>query len=179
MVRAQGGDLDAFGELYAAYRDRVFCLARKYLPAHAEDITQDVFVKAMTKLDSWHDQGKEPLAWLNTITINMCLTKAKSAHERRSRPISFDDHLEVPRPDPAPGPEQQAVAALTRGELLDAMAALTVDHRTVLVLRFFEEMPVREIANLLGIPLTAAKMRLVRARAVLAKVLAGRGLGDA
>jgi RNA polymerase sigma factor (sigma-70 family) len=179
MLRAQGGDIDAFAELYARYRDPVFRLARKYLPDHAEDITQDVFVKALAKLDSWHDQGKDPLAWLYTITVNLCRSKARSAHETRSRPVSFADHLDIAGSDRSPGPEQLAIDDLARREVLIALAELTYEQREVIVLAQFEDLRGREVAQRLGIGESAVKSRLYRARQTLAALLAERRPADA
>jgi RNA polymerase sigma-70 factor (ECF subfamily) len=179
MARAQGGDLDAFGELYARYRDPVFRLARKMLPDHAEDITQDVFVRALAKLHSWSDQGKDPLAWLNTITVNLCRTKARSAHMTRSRPVTFDDGLDLSWPDRSPGPEELVVDDLTRREVLAVLAELTVEQREVIVLFQLKGMRGWEVAKQLGLNEGAVKSRLYRARRVLAVLLAERRLADA
>lgn len=174
MARAQAGDLDAFGQLYARCQPRVLALARKYLPDHADDVTQDVFVKALANLGDWRDQGKDPLAWLFTITVNTCRSKARSAHEQRSRPMSFDDQHDLAEPDRSPGPEQLVLDDLTRREVLTALAALTKRQREVIVMAHFKEMRGREIAEALGVNEGAVKARLLKARRALAAALADR-----
>ena len=175
MRRAQAGDVDAFGELYALYRDPVFRLAYKYRPGEAADITQDVFVRAMGALKNWQDQGKDPLAWFYRITRNLCSDRAGAWHARMVSPISNDllNQWDIAA-DSRHGPERLAIEDLVREEVLAALLGLSPDQRTALVLHYLKQLSIAEVAAAMGRQESAVKSVLVRGRSTLARALADR-----
>jgi RNA polymerase sigma-70 factor (ECF subfamily) len=167
MHRAQAGDIDAFGELYAEYHAHILAMALKRFPDEAEDIAQDTFVRALRYLHHWRDQGISPRGWLSTIAANICIDRARLA-ARRPAPSFFE--LELQELEEAVGPDERtpelaAVRGEVRRDLRELLGVLSDDQRLAVSLRYLEDLPVREIARRMGRPDTSVKMLLVRGRA--------------
>lgn len=179
MTRAQNGHVDAFAQLYTLYRPQVLAYATSRHPGLGEDITQDVFVRALGALHTWQDQGKSPGGWLRTITINLCRDRAKSSHYQRSAPFDPGDYVittveaDQKRTDPA----LLTVEHLVYDEVLTALQELTADQREALILFHLRELSLRETAERMGRGENAVKALLGRARRALAAHL--RALADA
>jgi RNA polymerase sigma-70 factor (ECF subfamily) len=160
MIRAQAGDADAFGELYAAYVGEVRRYAETRHPGHGDDIAQDVFVRALGALHSWRDQGKTPGAWLRTITANLCRDRARSAHYLRSTVVDFTENTDFRtlRDTHREGDPEGAVLDRARDTaLLTALWALTADQRECLLNRYVRELTVEETAESMGVTVGAVK----------------------
>jgi RNA polymerase sigma-70 factor (ECF subfamily) len=149
-VRAETVDLAGFldGHLTAAYR-----LARAIVAddADAEDLVQEASLIAWRKHRSLRDPGRLE-AWFDRIVINLCRDRLRRRHtartvERSTWPV--DDHVAVPGED-------------TRDDLdLDAaLDALDVEHRIVVLLRYWQDRTVDDIAARLDIPPGTVKSRL-------------------
>lgn len=160
------------GELYAAHGDRVFNTCRQILgcSAEAEDVTQEVFLKAFAQIRSFRGASRLG-SWLLRIAANEAINQTRARARR---------HLELLEEDADPGdpqqtqPWEQLAAAETRACLDEALQALPVDQRAVLVLREFEQLSYEEIAEALDLPLGTVTSRLVRGRARLAELLGRR-----
>ena len=166
MTRAQAGDIDAFAELYAIYRPVVLSVARKRLPEQAEDIVQDVFVKALGNLGRYRDQGRDVGAWLTTLTVNLCHTWAGCADTRLTRTYAY-----VPERSFGPDPAEQIVDGLVHREVLAAMDTLTDDQRLAVTLFYLHDLSVRDVMRAMGCSKSATAGLLFRARKTLARVL--------
>lgn len=153
--------------LDAAYRLAVW-LVRD--PVAAEDITQDAMVKALTYFSSF--RGGDGRAW----TLGIVRRAAYDHLGRRSRraEISLDDEPDegTALVDPGADPERALHQAQERRGLEDALAALPVDLRACLVLKEFEELSYRQIAEVTGVPIGTVMSRLWRARRLLAREVA-------
>ncbi len=147
LVRAaKAGDATAFGELYERYRDQIyrFCLARTGTTHDAEDLTADVFVKALQSIDRYQDRGLPFAAFLYRIARNAAIDRSRT----RKQPISVDGLLVEPAS--AQNVELEAAFAIERSILLAALAKLKSQHRDVIVLRFIEGYAALEVAQMLG-----------------------------
>ncbi|MEO8755165.1 MAG: sigma-70 family RNA polymerase sigma factor, partial [Casimicrobiaceae bacterium] len=170
-----------FEDLVLPHLDAAYNLARWLArDAHdAEDVVQDACVRALKYVGSVH--GDDARAWLLTIVRHAFYDWC-----RRNRPaeIARDDGSAV---DAAVdlvglGPEQTALRNAQAQSLTDAVAALPLPYREVLVLRELEEMSYKDIARVLEIPIGTVMSRLARARALLSRspllhAIAGRGTG--
>jgi RNA polymerase sigma-70 factor (ECF subfamily) len=157
---ARGGDLQAFEALVRRYQRRVYALAYQHLrdPDEAQDLAQEVFVRLYRNLDRF-DPERPVEPWFWRLAANM------AASYRRRR---------VARP--AELPDDAAAAARVDVLPLDqALADLNEDLRLPLLLHYYADQPLDEIAVALGLSLSAVKSRLHRARAVLRRVLAEDG----
>jgi RNA polymerase sigma-70 factor (ECF subfamily) len=168
-----------------AYQDMVFSTAARLTgnDAQAEDIAQDVFLKAYENFDHLRSS---PTAggWLKTVATRLTLNHL-SRYRRRWRFFSElrrddsdeDSELEFETPDPTPDSIVADIDAEQRHTIIEqALRELPEHHRVPLVLYHFEEMPYLDIAKQLRVSLPKVKTDIQRARAALAKILARRGL---
>lgn len=146
VLAAKTGDASAFGELYERYRDAIyrFCLARTGTAHDAEDLTSDVFVKAMKSLDRYQDRGLPFAAFLYRIARNAAIDRSRTLKQ----PLSFDGLLV--EPSSKQDVEHEATLAADRSILLAALAKLKPEHREVIALRFIEGYAALEVGQMLG-----------------------------
>ena len=170
VVRAQSGDRAAFAALVRAHQDEVFTLARRLVgdPHMAADIAQETLVRAWRALPSFRGDSKLS-TWLHRITVNTAWTHRDRA--RRNAALALEDVREQPS---IPGPDDPEVAGELlelRGRLRTALDRLPEGQRQVVVMKDVYGWSHQEIADSMGISVTAAKVRLHRARARLARDL--------
>jgi RNA polymerase sigma-70 factor, ECF subfamily len=146
VVAAKAGDATAFGELYERYRDAIyrFCLARTGSAHDAEDLTADVFVKALQSIDRYQDRGLPFAAFLYRIARNAAIDRSRTVKQ----PLSVDGLLVEPASKQ--NVEAEATLQVERSILLAALARLKPEHRDVIVMRFIEGYAALEVAQLLG-----------------------------
>ncbi|MFC1714733.1 sigma-70 family RNA polymerase sigma factor [Candidatus Poribacteria bacterium] len=158
------GDSATFGLLVDKYKAGIFALAYSRLRNFhdAEDVTQEVFVKAYQKLRSLKRWDRF-LAWLCAITTNLCKDWVRTQSRRPDREFVEDQDPEIL--------EIPSVNAyrdnLTRGLIQDALDSLPETYRQVLTLHYFGGMNTGEIAEFVGTSPTAVRQRLTRARSQL------------
>jgi RNA polymerase sigma-70 factor (ECF subfamily) len=170
-----------------AYQDMVFSTATRLVgnDAQAEDISQEVFVRAYTHFDEL--RGSVTCGgWLKTVATNLALNHLQRCRRRwrlfseigpargESEDNEPEQDLEVPTPDPLPAlldTEQQ------RALIETALQQLPVDQRTALVLYHFEDFSYQEIAARLAVSLAKVKTDIRRARMALLPLLEASGLG--
>jgi RNA polymerase sigma-70 factor, ECF subfamily len=168
VERTLAGDLAAFEELVELYRLDVFRVAARIVgPDEADDVTQDAFLRAFHKLDTF--RGESFRAWLLRITHNRALNVVA---RRKPEPVDPADHDRQEeeasrRQDPARSLEDSERRARLAGKLEQLRPA----HRSVLVLRDLEGFSYEEIAEITDSPLGSVKGRLHRAREELIDIL--------
>jgi len=167
-----GGDRDAYGELVGRYQEVAFRAA--YLITRdagaAEEAAQDGFVRAHQSLRSF--RVEEPFRpWLLRIVTNLALNQVRG----RSRRLRLAERLGFARANEVEPPADVAVFASERQRLLwQAIRELPEDDRVVLYLRYFLDLPEREIAQVIGKAPGTVKSRLHRAGARLRRVIEER-----
>jgi RNA polymerase sigma-70 factor, ECF subfamily len=166
LARAQRGDRAAAHCFVVTYQGRVFGLVARLLYAHphlVDDVTQDVFLKALRALPRFEHDGPARLStWLLTIATRHVLDLLK--HLRRPLPVP-------PSTEPATSVDVVVEQRQRHRHISQALAELPDDQRVVLVLRAYHELDVREVAELLGVEEGTVKSRLSRARAALRALL--------
>ena len=157
VERARQGDLDAFDALALAAIGRLDGAARLILrdPDQARDAVQEAFTKAWRDLRSLRDPDQFD-AWLHRLLVHACYDELR---RRRSRPIE----VEITPIHDVDVPDSQAAMA-DRDVLERALRRLDPDLRTIVVLFYYLDLPMPEVAQALGVPLGTAKSRLHRAR---------------
>jgi RNA polymerase sigma factor (sigma-70 family) len=160
MDKWKHGDVNAFETLFWQYEKLVFRTA--YLITGnreaAEDILQDVFT-SVWRFRQTYDPNKGKLTtWLHRITVNECSRKKS---RKTSAVISLEQKgIDLPEMKHQFQPEETSITKEEYDRLLRAMEALDTKHRSVLVLRYFNDLSYREIAKALEIPLGTVKSRL-------------------
>ena len=164
IARAREGDHAAFGELVERYQGAVYGLAYRMLGRRdeAEDAAQEVFYKLYRQL-ARYDPERLFSTWTLAIATNHCIDQLR---RRRLRLVPLEETASAAR-DVAPGPEALAIGRDGDERLVRLLGELPERYRTVLVLRYWHDLAVGEIATTLGIPEGTVKTQLHRARRAL------------
>jgi len=159
----QSGDISAFEVLFHQYEKLVFRTA--YLMTgnreEAEDVLQEVFVSVWKSRHTFNPTRGKITTWLHRITVNQCARK-----HRKKQPVFLS--LEERSPDfpdmkRQEQPEEVLVTKQEYERLIKAMNSLDSKHRSVLVLRYFNDLSYGEIAQVVGVPLGTVKSRINQA----------------
>jgi RNA polymerase sigma-70 factor (ECF subfamily) len=165
LVRAaRRGDAGAVDELFRRHWPAVHRAAYLVVgdAATAEDVAQEAFVRAVGALDRF--DRRRPLApWLHRIAVNRAIDHARARAHRREAP-------ELAEPHAAAHPEAPGVSH----DLAAALAALSAEHRAVVVLRYLLDYTPGEIATMLELPRGTVNSRLRRGLDALERELGGR-----
>ena len=166
---AAAGDRRAFERLYRGNVARVYSVCARMVNdrARAEELTQDVFVRAWSKLHLFRGESSFS-TWLHRMAVNVVLNARKSDGRRRSKFDETDEDLGL---DSLPAKSSSMIGA---GEMLDieaAIAKLPPGARNVFVLHDVEGFKHEEIAEQLGVTTGATKAQLHRARLLLRQSL--------
>lgn len=179
VERAQAGDLDSFRVLFERHQRRIYgaVLGIVRSSADAEDVTQDAFVRAYRALGSLR-HGQAFLPWLYRIAVNLARNHLRDRRaglwESLDAGVSWDEeNLERQIADPGPDPAELVEAREAAAVVRDAIDQLPAIHREVIVLHHLQEVPVEEIAQILGCSSGTVKSRLARAREALKRKLRG------
>lgn len=170
IARAQEGDKAAFAALVRAHQDEVYTLARRLVgdPHLAADVSQEALVRAWRALPRFRGEAKFS-TWLHRITVNTAWTHKDRV--RRASALPLDDYYDLPALPSPYDPETAGELVELRGRLRDALDRLPEGQRQVVVMKDVHGWSHQEIAAAMDITVTAAKVRLHRARATLAKDL--------
>ncbi len=164
VALAAGGDRRAFERIYREHVGRVFSLCARMTGdrGHAEELTQDVFVRAWDKLSLFRGESAFS-TWLHRLAVNVVLNDRKVGARERDR--MSDDEIEGMAP-------RRAHSTVTeRMDLEAAMAILPPGARRIFVLHDVEGYKHEEIATMLGITAGGSKAQLHRARMLLREAL--------
>ncbi len=171
---AQGGDLEAFNQLVEQYERLVFAVALRLLRdyQHAEDVTQDAFLRAYSSLSQY--SGGSFRAWLTRIATNRCYDLLRASQRRPAQSLDGQSIEEEPRwsVEPRPDdPEQLAMRTALARRLDRALDLLPEEQRLMVFLYDVHGYDYEEIAQIAGISLGTVKSRLSRARSRLRDLL--------
>jgi RNA polymerase sigma-70 factor (ECF subfamily) len=170
------GDREAFRVLVDRESRTVIGVCRRVLgdPVEAEDAAQDAFTKAYQALATYRGDGPFG-AWVRRIALRVAI--ARLASHRRTSPL--DDELIDPRAarfGSRDDPETLVLGLEYRADVLDAIAALPAPQREVVLLRFFDDLTLQDIARITDNPLGTVKSRLSRGVTTLRDQLTARSV---
>ncbi len=165
IKRAAGGDFEAFGELYSIYLDRIYRYVFYQImdKMTAEDVTEEVFLKAWKAIGSCRDKEETFSSWLYRIAHNQVIDNLRS--QRKHLSIDMESLAEVG------GPELEAEEKLERQELLGTISDLPQNQKQVIILKFIEGLDNREIGRIMGKSQGAIRVLQMRALATLRQKL--------
>jgi RNA polymerase sigma-70 factor, ECF subfamily len=166
VSRAQGGDVAAFETLYRQNSRRVYglCLRISGDPHVAEELAQDVFVKAWQRLSTFRGESAFS-SWLHPMAVNVALSERRSHKRRLSRVTTTEDPTVFEK-----APERPAEPG-TGFDLDKALAGLPKGARSIFVLHDVEGYKHEEIAAMTGVATGTSKAQLHRARRLLREAL--------
>lgn len=156
-----------FEELYERYADKVYrkCLTLVKDPAQAEDFTHDIFLKLIVKLGSFKEEARFS-TWLYSITYNYCMDQLRVNRKRGE--TSLEEELEL-------ADEDVDVSVLIEDRDADARRLhraidhLSTEERSILMMKYLDDLSIKDIASVFKITESAVKMRLLRSRENLRK----------
>lgn len=157
VIRAQGGDRAAFAELAVSVGDRLHAVAYRMLrdASLAEDATQQTLLKAWQELPKLRDPDRFN-AWCHRLLVNVCHA------EWRKRKRALGDPL-TPMPAAEPRAPDDITPVADRDLLERGFARLSMDHRIVVVLHYYGDLPIADIASMLSVREGTVKSRLYHA----------------
>lgn len=158
--RAAGGDHEAFERLYRAHVGRIHALARRMVGEDlADDLTQEVFIRAWEKLSSFRGESKFG-TWLHRLAVNHLLSRRETERKREARTVAGEGAW-----GSVAAPVKRSSAAAL--DLEEALTRLPAGAREVFVLYDVEGYGHEDIAGLVGISVGTSKSQLHRARMLL------------
>jgi RNA polymerase sigma-70 factor (ECF subfamily) len=162
VARARQGSSDAFERLVEAYQHEVFGLAMRLVADRelAADISQEAFIRAWRALPNFRGEAAFS-TWLHRITVNVAWTLKKRKTRHSAQPL--EESPEIADHRVATDPEHAGENIELRATLSKALNDLNPAQRSVVVLKDIYGWSHSEVAEALGITVTAAKVRLHRA----------------
>ncbi|MBM7649513.1 RNA polymerase sigma-70 factor (ECF subfamily) [Bacillus ectoiniformans] len=170
------GDQNAFGEIVELYKEKVYqiCFRMLWNRHEAEDAAQETFIKAFINIHTYNPD-KKFTTWLYRIATNLCIDKIRKAKPdyhldaevagtdglNMYSQISSDDKL----------PEEEVESMELQETIQSAILKLPEKYRSVIVLKYIEELPLQDISEILDLPLGTVKTRVHRGREALRKYL--------
>lgn len=168
IKKAAAGDRAAFEQIYGEYRDEIAAFVTKCCGSaiYAEDITHETFLKALERLPELRDTGAFR-GWLYSIAYRLCLDSFTD--ESRRRDISSGEELDALLEraglnEPIDLPQETAESAETREQVRRQIDRLRPDCRRAVILYYYDDLPLEEVAEKLGVTEPAARQKLYRAR---------------
>ena len=167
-------------QVFREHAPRIYHIARRMLgnDADAEDVTQDVLLQVIRKLDTFRGDA-QLTTWLHRVTVNAALAyrQKRANRQKRETTETGDEALEIaPAGSPVKrwnvGPDEPVLAAEQAEVIEKAIEELPGPFRDVYVLADVEGLPNQDIADMLGLSVPAVKSRLHRARMRMRDALA-------
>jgi RNA polymerase sigma-70 factor (ECF subfamily) len=156
VVRAQRGDEQAFASLAVAVGDRLHALSHRILRDVdlAEDATQQALLAIWRDLPQLRDPARFD-AWSYRLLVRACYAEGRKTRQ-------WAPNLRVLPVDEPGGPDAMS-SVVDRDQLERGFRRLSIDHRVVVVLHHYLDLPLEEVADTLGIPLGTVRSRLLHA----------------
>ena len=167
VERASSGDIEAFGNLYTIYVEQIYRYVFYQVKDKmtAEDITEEVFIKAWRAIDSCKGRGETFSSWLYRIAHNYTIDVLRSRQKRLARETEVTADVSYSK--------QEAEVRLKRQELLEAVARLPQNQKQVIILKFIEGLDNQEIGQVMNKNQGAIRVLQMRALATLRQRLGG------
>lgn len=167
------GDAKALEQLFTRNQTRVFRYLARIVrnEAQAEELVNEVFLGVWQSAARYEGRS-EPATWLISIAHN----KAVSALRKKREVSSIDEDAANAIEDGADTPEVSTQKLDKAAQMRAAMQSLSVEHREILDLVYYQEQSVSEVAEILGIPEATVKTRMFYARKKLSELLKARGI---
>src|ERR1051325_2371362 len=166
VERALTGDAEAFGEIVQRWERRIFALAFGMLGREedARDATQETFLAAFRNLRGFRGEAKVS-SWLHRIAVNQCITRQRRAAVRTASGLDVEAEKDAAKfaAPLAASPARVAEGHEQTAAVRRAVNSLPAELRQVVVMKEFEELTFREIADALDVPLSTVKSRLYTA----------------
>ncbi len=179
VSRAIEGELSAFEKLVARYQNKIIGYSARMLgdQDEAEDVAQEVFIKAYRSLDSFRGDAQFS-TWIYRIATNLCIDRIRARKRRPQQAYSLDEPMDKDEDkggreiaDSSAEPTREVEREELRRRVREVMSEMPEKMRTILVMCDMQGMAYDEIAKVLDCPIGTVKSRLFHARADLGRRL--------
>lgn len=173
------GDQRAFAELVELYQDKLFHMAYRMLNnrQEAEDVVQDTFLRVYKNLERF-DETHKFSTWIYRIATNLCIDRLRKRKPTYSLDAESQDYEGLDGYSMIPSdnrtPELELILSDTQRIIHQAMESLPPKYKSVMMLRYIQDLSLQEIGDILGVPVTTIKTRVHRGREFLRKKLEHR-----
>lgn len=173
---ARKGDHRAFAEIVSLYKDKLYHLACRMTGnrQEAEDVVQDTFLRVFKNLDSF-DENQKFSTWIYRIATNQCIDRLRKKRKVYSLDAETSDHEGIDGYAMLPcddrTPESELLLSETQRLIQQAMETLPPKYKSVMILRYMQDLSLQEISEVLDMPVTTVKTRVHRGREFLRKRL--------
>ncbi len=178
IKKFQNGDIGAFNQIVHRYKDRLINFIYRFVNDidKSEDLTQDTFLKLYTHKDSYKEIAKFS-TWLYTIAANLAKTELRKIKRRKTFSISdlSKDDREFVISSEAIGPDDKDINSTFEKNIQIALERLSVDFKTIIILRDIQELSYDEISKIMKLPIGTVKSRINRGRLKLQELLIKKG----
>lgn len=170
------GDQGAFAELVSLYQDKLFHMAYRMLNnrQESEDVVQDTFLRVYKNLDRY-DETLKFSTWIYRIATNLCIDRLRKRKPVYSLDAESNEHegLDGYSMIPSDGktPETELLLSDTQRIIHQAIETLPPKYKTVMTLRYMQDLSLQEIGDIMDMPVTTIKTRVHRGREFLRKKL--------
>ena len=177
--RALKGDQQAFAEIVGLYQDKLYHMACRMLNnrQEAEDVVQDTFLRVYRNLDRY-DESMKFSTWIYRIATNLCIDRLRKRKPSYSLDAESSDHEGLDGYSMMPSddrtPESEAILSETQATVQEAIESLPAKYKSVMALRYMQDLSLQEIGDILDMPVTTVKTRVHRGREFLRKKLERR-----
>jgi RNA polymerase sigma-70 factor, ECF subfamily len=172
IKQVKKGDQNAFGEIVEIYKNNVFQLCYRMLGNRheAEDMAQEAFIRAFVNIHTYNPNYKFS-TWIFRIATNLCIDRI-----RKKKPDYYLDeevagteglNMYSKIPSNAPRPEDELESLELQEIVQKEIVKLPEKYRSVIVLKYIEELSLNEISEILDLPLGTVKTRIHRGREAL------------
>ncbi len=172
LRQARAGDHEAYGALFMEYYLALIRYAWPMLRVRedAEDAVHDAFLKSWTRLDRLDCTKGRYSTWIFAITRNCCMDKLRYRKRNPASQMDLSMYEFIPVSDPAIDPESTFARRDRQAEVLSLVSALPATYRETIVLHYWNELGVSEIAEITRTSVSNVKSRLYRGRIQIAKL---------
>ena len=180
VLRAKGGDQDAFAELVTAHQDRIYtlCLRMTGNREDAQDAAQEAFLNAWRALPSFKGESSFS-TWVYRLTSNACIDHLRRRKRRRDLEAASltgeDGESDWEPADHQSDPALQTERRMAKEAVEEGLRSLPDHQREILVMRELSGLSYQEIGAALDLDLGTVKSRIARARLALKKILTAEG----
>ncbi|OXS59335.1 RNA polymerase sigma factor SigW [Cohnella sp. CIP 111063] len=170
------GDQRAFAEIVDMYKDKLYHLAFRMTGnrQEAEDVVQETFLRVYKNLDRY-DENQKFSTWIYRIATNLCIDRLRKRRAVYSLDAESSDHegldgyAMLPSDDRTP--ESELLLSETQRLIQESIATLPIKYKSVMILRYLQDLSLQEISDVLDMPVTTVKTRVHRGREFLRKKL--------
>ena len=161
-------DSQLFGILYDRYSNKVYnkCYSFVKNSDEAKDLTQDIFLKVFLKLHLFNSSKASFSTWLYVLAYNFCTNYVNRDKKKKYMDEPMDDHEYHLSNDEV---DIEKINCLDEGKLIKALDSIPPEDKSLLLLKYQDDVSIKDLQDSMGIGASAVKMRLNRAKAKVIK----------